>query len=196
MIARPFPQSGKRGAEMMRIVFWMFTAAVLGVVAHAATLLFAPRYTFERSLNGALDGATNSFAVLTPEAQRRLLPDYPADAVFGLCRFDLRGGPVTLQADLPDRFWVLAVYSAKGRTLYTVNDRQSGVNNFTLKLVRAPGLLETFTAKEEEDAVTDLAWKVASPDSKGVALVWVPLSDAAQRSSLSAAIAKTSCARS
>jgi uncharacterized membrane protein len=181
---------------MMRLVFWLFTAAVLAVAAHAATLLFAPRYTFERSLAGALDAASNSFAVLTPEAQRRLLPDYPDDAVFGICRFDLNGGPVTLTADLPDRFWVLAVYSSGGKTLYTVNDRQSGVNNFTLRLVRAPGLLETFTARDDEDAVSDLAYKVASPDRKGLALVWVPLSDAAQRQSLAASIAKTSCARS
>lgn len=182
---------------MMRLLFWMLTAAVLGVAAHAATLLFAPRYTFERSLNSAFDGTSNSFAILTPEAQQRLLPDYPSEAVFGLCRFDLDGGPVTLQADLPDRFWVLAVYSADGQTIYTVNDRQSGVNNFTLRLVRAPGLLEMFTAKEEEeDTVTDLAWKVASPEATGLALVWVPLSDAAQRPSLAAAVAKTSCAKS
>lgn len=181
---------------MMRLLFWLFTAAVLGIASHAATLLFAPRYTLERSLNSALDGARNSFAILTPEAQQRLLPDYPAEAVFGLCRFDLQKGPVTLKADLPDRFWVLAVYSASGKTLYTVNDQQSGVNNFTLRLVRAPGLLETFTAKDDEDAVTDLAWKVASPDRRGLALVWVPLSDAAQRTSLAAALSKTSCAQS
>jgi uncharacterized membrane protein len=178
----------------MRILFWICAAAVLGIASHAATLLFAPRYTFERNLDSAVDGARNSFAILTPEAQRRLLPDYPSEAVFGICRFDLRQGPVTLKADLPDRFWVLAVYSSSGKTLYTVSDRQSGVNNFTLRLVRAPGLLETFTAKDDEDAVTDLAWKVASPDMRGLALVWVPLSDAAQRNSLATALSKTSCA--
>lgn len=181
---------------MMRLLFWAFTAMVLGIAAHVATLLFAPRYTLERSLQVSLDGAPNSFTVLTRAAQAELLPDYPSDAVFGICRYDLSKGSVTLNANMPDRFWALAVYAADGQTLYTVNDRQSGVNNFTLKLVRAPGLLEAFTVKDDEDQVTDQAWKVASPEKRGVALVWVPFSDPAQRASLSAALAQSNCSAS
>lgn len=181
---------------MLRIVFWIFTALVLGTAAHAATLLFMPRITFERSVSQSVDGERNRFTVLTADAQARLLPDYPGVAVFGMCRFDLSRGPVTLTAQLPDRFWTLAVYSASGKTLYTVNDRQSGTNSFALRLVRSPGLLEIFTAKVDEDAVTDLAWRVASPERRGLALIWVPISDAAQRQSLAAVLARSSCSAS
>lgn len=181
---------------MMRLLFWAFTAAVLGIAAHVSTLLFAPRYTLDRSLRVALDASPNSFAVLTRTAQAQLLPDYPSNAVFGVCRYDVSKGPVTFNANMPDRFWALAVYAADGQTLYTVNDRQSGVNTFTLKLVRAPGLLEAFTVKDDEDQVTDQAWKVASPEKSGVALVWVPFSDPAQRASVAAALSKSSCSSS
>ena len=180
---------------MMRILFWLITASVLGVGAHVATLLFAPKLTFERSLASAVDGERNQFALLTPQAQARLLPEYPRDALFGLCRFDLGKGPVTLTANMPDSLWVLAVYSSTGKTLYTVNDQQSGVNNFELKLVKAQSLLDMLSARgeDEPESVTDQAWSVASPDKKGLALLWVPMPDPAQRAQLTAILGKSSC---
>jgi hypothetical protein len=37
-------------------------------------------------------------------------------------------GPITLDANLPDGIWNLTVYSRFGKTLYTVTDKQSGLN--------------------------------------------------------------------
>jgi uncharacterized membrane protein len=179
----------------MRAIFWLFVACVLGVATHVATLLYAPALSFERSLNRyAADSPPNSFFVMTPEAQAKLLPEYPEDVVFGVCRFDLSKGPMTLDANFPDTLWALTIYSSAGRTLYTADDRQSGVNTFSLRLVKAPSLLEMFTAKEEEDVIADSGWKVSSPDKKGLALFWVPAADPAMRGSITAALAKSKCA--
>lgn len=180
---------------MMRLVFWSITALALAVAAHIATLLFAPGFTLQRSLASAVDVERNRFTVLTPEAQARLLPDYPRESVFGMCRFDLARGPVTLRANMPDSLWVVAVYSSNGKTIYTVNDQQSGANFFELKLVRAPSLLDLLSARADDDAdaVVDQAWKVSSPDRKGFALLWVPMADAAQRAQLTAILAQSSC---
>lgn len=180
---------------MMRLVFWIVTACVLGLAAHVSTLLFAPGMALERSIASTVDGQRNQFMVLSPTAQARLLPDYPRDTLFGLCRFDLSGGPVTLSANLPDSLWVLAVYASNGKTLYTVNDRQSGVNSFALKLVKAPSLLDMLSSRadEESETVTDQAWIVSSPDKKGVALFWVPMPDPAQRAQLTSILARSSC---
>lgn len=180
---------------MMRILFWIITASVLGLASHVATLLFAPGMALERSIASAVDGERNQFFVLSPAAQARLLPDYPRDTVFGMCRFDLSRGPVKLTANLPDSLWVLAVYSSNGKTLYTVNDRQSGANNFELKLVKAQSLLDLLTSRADDDTdtIADQAWIVSSPDKRGVALFWVPMPDSAQRAQLVSVLAKSSC---
>jgi uncharacterized membrane protein len=180
----------------MRNLYWVLIAGVLAAVVHMITLMFIPGYVFERSLNRlAADVPSNKFFLLTSDAQRKMFPEYPPSAVFGLCRFDLSAGPVALNANLPDGFWTLTVYSKTGKTLYTVNDLQSGTNSFKLQLERAPGLLESFSAKQDDDLVASSGWKVRSTDVKGLALFWVPGNDPAMRESLSETLVKSSCSR-
>jgi uncharacterized membrane protein len=180
----------------MRLLFWLFAACVLGLAVHAATLLYAPKFAFERNVDRQLDDTpVNSFFVLSPAQQAALLPDYPPTAVFGGCRFDLRRGPVFLDANFPPAFWTLTVHSMSGKTLYTANDRQSGVDSFRLRLVKAPGLIEMFTAKEEDDAISTSGWKVSSSEPTGLALLWVPAADPAMRGPIAAALSQSRCGR-
>jgi uncharacterized membrane protein len=179
----------------MRTLFWLMTAAVLGLAVHIMTLLYAPPITFKRNLESQLaDTPLNAFAVLTPEAQASLLPDFPSGAVFGVCRYDLGSGPVIVEANFPASFWTLTIYSSDGRTIYAANDRQSGIDSVKLRLVRAPGLMDVLAAKEEDDAIETSAWKVPSPKATGLAVLWVPIADPAMRSVVSAALSKSKCA--
>lgn len=183
----------------MRNLYWVIVAAILGVGVHITTLIFVPGFVFEKSLNRlAADVPNNKFFLLPREAQRKIFPEYPPDALFGICRFDLTTGPVDLNANLPDTFWTLTVYSKSGKTLYTVTDQQSGTNTFSLKLAMAPGLLDMFLAKgdDDDDPVASSGWKVLSEDPRGFALFWVPASDQALRENLSETLAKSSCNRS
>jgi uncharacterized membrane protein len=180
----------------MRNIYWIVVACVLAAIVHMVTLIFIPGMVFERSLKRvAVDVPENRFFLLTSDAQRKMFPEYPPNAIFGLCRFDLSKGPVALNANLPDGFWTLTVYSKAGKTLYTVNDLQSGTNTFNLQLEKAPGLIESFSAKADDDLVSSSGWKVRSTDVKGLALFWVPGNDPALRESLSAELSKSSCAR-
>jgi uncharacterized membrane protein len=182
----------------MRNLYWAIVAGVLAVCVHIVTLVFVPGLMFEKNLNRlAADIPNNQFFLLPREAQRRIFPEYPPDALFGICRFDLTAGPVALNANLPDSFWTLTVYSKSGKTLYTVTDQQSGTDTFSLKLAMAPGLLDMFLAKgdDDDDPVASSGWKVLSEDARGFALFWVPSSDQAMRESLSETLAKSSCSR-
>jgi uncharacterized membrane protein len=180
----------------MRILYWAIVAAVLAVAVHIVTLMFVPGMVFERSLDKfASDIPNNKFFLLTREAQQKIFPEYPPNAIFGLCRFDLSAGPVALNASLPDTFWTLTVYSRTGKTLYTVNDLQSGTNSFNLQLEEAPGLLQAFTAKGDDDVVSSSGWKVQSADVNGLVLFWVPGIDPAMRANLGETLAKSSCSR-
>ena len=104
---------------------------------------------------------------------------------------------MALNANLPDTFWTLTVYSKFGKTLYTVTDQQSGTDTFNLKLAMAPGILDMFMAKgdDDDDPVASSGWKVLSTDARGFALFWVPANDKAMRDSLSEILAKSSCNR-
>ena len=113
----------------MRNLYWVIAAAVLAIIVHISMVLFAPGFLFERNLNRlASDVPDNTFFILPVSAQSAIFPEYPSGTVFGLCRFNLTSGPVTLDASLPDGIWTLTVYSRFGRTLYTVTDEQSGVD--------------------------------------------------------------------
>jgi uncharacterized membrane protein len=182
----------------MRDFYWVVVAVVLAVVVHIVTLIFAPGYVFENSLNRlAADIPNNQFFVLSREAQSKIFPEYPQDAIFGICRFDLTVGPVELKASLPDTLWTLTVYSKSGKTLYTVTDQQAGSDTLNLKLAMAPGLFDIFSAKgeDDDDPVASSGWKVLSSDERGFALFWVPSYDQAMRANLSETLAKSSCNR-
>jgi uncharacterized membrane protein len=179
----------------MRTMFWLCTAAVLGLAVHILTLLYAPPLSFKRSLERQLtDSPRNAFAVLTPEAQAALLPDFPPGSVFGVCRYDLATGPVILEASFPAMFWTLTVYASDGRTIYAATDRQSGIDSVRLRLVKAPGIADILIAKEEDDAIETSAWKVPSSKKTGLAVLWVPTADPAMRGVAAAALAKSRCA--
>ncbi len=179
----------------MRNLYWALVACVLAAAVHMVALIFVPGIVFARSLDTfAADVPSNKFFLLTSDAQKKMFPEYPPNAIFGLCRFDLNAGPVALNANLPDTFWTLTVYSKNGKTLYTVNDQQSGTDSFNLQLEKAPGLIESFTTKGD-DLIASSGWKVRSTDAKGLALFWVPGNDPATRQNLSETMAKSSCSR-
>jgi uncharacterized membrane protein len=178
----------------MRNVFWVITAAVLAITVHIGTVLFAPGFLFDRNLDQlARDVPDNTFFILPSAAQNKIFPEYPSGTVFGLCRFNLTSGPITLDASLPDGIWTLTVYSRFGKTLYTVTDEQSGVNTFSLQLAMAPSMFDVFLTKEDDNQVESSGWKVQSSDERGFALFWVPALDQAMREGLMDTLSKSSC---
>ncbi len=179
----------------MRNLYWLITACALGVIVHIFTLLFIPSMNFERNLKGlTADISDNRFFVLPTTAQQSIFPEYPRGAVFGVCRFDLTAGSVALNANLPDTLWTLTVYTRSGKVIYTVNDEQSGTDSFKLELVRAPGILEIFSATGNEDnPVSSSGWRVSSSDERGYAVFWVPSVDQAMRAGFAETLAKSSC---
>ena len=181
----------------MRNLYWVTAAAVLAIIVHISTVLFAPGFLFDRNLDLlASDMSDNKFFILPGEAQSKIFPEYPSGTVFGLCRFNLTSGPITLDANLPDGIWTLTVYSRFGKTLYTVTDEQSGIDKFSLQLAMAPSIFDVLSLKEEDDNLVESSgWKVLSSDERGFALFWVPAVDHAMREGLMETLSKSSCGK-
>ncbi len=181
----------------MARAYWIAVALAAAVATHAAFVLFVPAYWFSQQVHQiAGSNGQNSFFILPPEDQARLFPGLPHNGVTGVCVFDVSKGDVTLSADLPDGFWVTTIYTDRGESIYSVNNRQSGANIFNVTLSLAPGFIDMLIqATDKERPEIDSGWTVMSPRPVGLAVVWYPLPDMALRAVTGDGIARTRCAQ-
>lgn len=179
----------------MRRLFWIAVALASAAAAHAGFVLFVPSYLFARELRSIkAEAEENSFFILKPQDQARLFPGLPPHSVTGVCMFNVSKGDVTLAADLPDGFWITTIYTDRGNAIYSVNNRQSGSNQFAVSLSLAPGFIDMLiqaTGKDRPEI--DSGWTVQSPEPRGLAVVWYPLPDQALRASATTAMKRTRC---
>ena len=179
----------------MKRLFWVAVTLASAATAHAAFVLFVPSYLFAREVRSIMaDAPENSFFILAPQDQARLLPGLPPHSVTGMCMFDVSAGDVTLAADLPDGFWITTIYTDRGDAIYSVNNRQSGSNQFSVSLSLAPGFIDMLIqATDKERPEIDSGWTVQSPEPRGLAVVWYPLPEQAMRPAATTAMKRTRC---
>ena len=190
------PASRSWGAELGR-VFWIITAAFIAIAVHISYVLFVPSVAFEKRLSLMMQGQDdNSFAVLDPAVQGTLVQGAsPADVV-GLCRLNLAAGKLFLNADLPSTYWTLTVYDSAGQQVYALTDAQSGGHQFTVDFSRSKSLSDQLFGKgDAEDALVgdNLGWHAEVSGQKGLAVIWVPVSDALLRPAVADLVKKTKC---
>lgn len=181
---------------MSRHVFWAAVALMAAIASHAAFALYVPGWWFSRAIaHLAAAHGENSFFILDDAQQAKLFPGLPRFGVTGVCVFDVSKGPVTFSADLPNGFWVTTIYTDKAEPIYSVNNRQSGSNVFTVSLSKAPGLIEQIMqATQKETAEIDTGWTVQSPEAKGLAVVWYPTAETGLKSIAAEAVSRSRCA--
>lgn len=180
----------------MRHVFWAAAALLAAIAAHAAFVLYVPGWWFSRGVDRlAVAHGANSFFILTEEEQAKLLPGLPRSGVTGLCVFDVSQGDVTFEANLPEGFWITTIYSDRAEPIYSVNNRQSGADAFSVSLSRAPGLIEQIIRSTDgERPEIDSGWTVNSPSEKGLAVVWYPAAEPGMHAIAAEAVARSRCA--
>jgi uncharacterized membrane protein len=183
---------------MRRHLFWLVTAAVLGIACHVAYLLFAPSRTFGGAIDRALGAeAGNSFVVLEPKAHLALMPFVAANHVVGVCKYNLSNGPVKVSARLPEGFWSFAVYTIRGQQVYAINDLQADTNAFSVELYLSSGVLsQIFSSGEDLPDISgdDLGWRISVAEKQGLAILTMPVADALLRPEIVAVIKQSRCA--
>jgi uncharacterized membrane protein len=184
---------------MRRQLFWLFTATVFALVCHMAYVLFVPSRTFDSAIDKSLgQDKINSFAILDPKAQVKLLPFTAASHLVGVCKFNVAKGPVKLTASLPEGFWSLAVYTIRGQQVYAINDTQADTNTFSVEFSRASGLIAQMLESSEDQqdiAGEDIGWRIAVNEEEGLAVLWLALPDPILRSEAESVMRKSRCAR-
>lgn len=148
---------------MMQRLFWIAAAGLAALALHLAYVLFMPGL----EMGGMIDRfanlkGRNDLALLSPD-EERLLPVGLPEMETAACAFDAASGPVTVDAVIPDSYWTISVYSRAGELLFTLDDRQAGLDRMRFVL-RAPGGANA--AEEGKDAIS-----VESPDGSGLVLL-------------------------
>jgi uncharacterized membrane protein len=181
----------------MSRVFWIITAVFLAVAAHISYVLFVPGMIFQKKLFNYTEGKPdNSFFILSPEKQALLFPTATSDDVVGVCKFDLAGGRLVLSAQLPKTYWTLSIYTQSGKQIYALDDVQASTSSFIVDLVLAKTLLQQlFARNDSEDGgqIENLGWKVETTEPRGLAIVWIPLSDSLMRKDIETTINGSRC---
>jgi uncharacterized membrane protein len=178
----------------MRRFFWLIIAAFAAIAAHAGFTLAVPLFTLQRTIDKLAEGeGHNRFFIMKDSDQARLFPTYPGLSVVGACAFDVGSGAVDLSGNMPPGFWTLTIYSSSGDVLYAANDEQAGTLQFTLRLQKAPGLLDMLKDQVNDDSPVGSAWTVKTAETRGLAVLWSPVADASMRPQVSRTIAASRC---
>ncbi len=178
-------------------LYWIFTAAFVGIAVHIATILYLPSVSFNRNLARVTSQAPrNSFFVMKPEQQVSLLATATAQDIIGLCLVDVSKGNIVISAHGLNQLWSVAIYNASGQQVYAINDVEAGTGDFTVELSKAKSLLQQITGKPDaEDAkvIENIGWHAELTDNTAIAVLWMPVPDAFQRPTLEAAVKATVC---
>jgi uncharacterized membrane protein len=179
----------------VRLIFWLFSAALIAVVTHLSYVLFVPASNFNDRIDAALkEQKLNQFTILDGKLQTKLMPFVSDTDLVILCKYDISQGPVRLSMRVPDGYWTLSVYTMHGRQAYALNDRQADARAFSVRLTKARSFFDQLTSIGEDDAnFEDIGWKVELPEDKGLAFLWMPHADKWRRTEDLAEIGNSKC---
>ena len=110
---------------MIRTVIWIVAGVVLGGIIHIAVILSLPALSATAAWDQVTALGADKAAVILPAAKPgepnplRLDPEL----AYAVCKIDLRKGPGTVSATLPQAFWSIAVYSRNGAVIYSTTNR-------------------------------------------------------------------------
>jgi uncharacterized membrane protein len=174
-------------------VFWICVAGLLAVVVHLSYVLFSPSLAMENKLDRAVaKTGVNAMAVLSPAEARTLTGLPPAGSIYAACPYNLRHGDLTIVARFPSRPWTISVYGRSGTRIFSVNDKQAGVDDVSLAIKQGSDIFDMLTDNATAPEIGD-GWSVEVKERRGLVLLWMADSDPAIGDKLRAELAQSKC---
>jgi uncharacterized membrane protein len=169
-------------------------AVLLGGIIHIgatfALPVFGPSSAFLR-LREILP--VNRMVILPPpQPGKQLLPFMMPDALYAMCRYDIRTDPVSVTATLAEPGWALSLHSPQGDNYYVMPAQQLKRSEVTLVVVQ--GGERQSEAGPVPRRVGAVGSHIASPASEGLIIVRAPLKGLAWRADTEAALRRANCA--
>ncbi len=132
---------------MRRLLYWGTATVLLATVVHLFAVIFVPGVdSGQKMAQLEAAGEINTLHRISMKGtDPTLLTEPSPDLAYAFCKYDIKSRPLLVQGAIPPTYWSVSVYSEIGDNVYTLNDRQAGVDKISLMLVDAS---ETF---EDED---------------------------------------------
>jgi uncharacterized membrane protein len=173
-------------------IFWISVGLVIAVVVHLSYVLFTPSRAMDAKFTRTVaKSGINALAVLSPAEARSLTGLSTAGSIYAACPYNLRNGDLTINAEFPARPWTLSVYGISGARLFSVNDKQAGVDKVTLEVKRGGNIWDVLTDHAPPE-IGD-GWSVEVKERRGIAVLWMADADPVVSERLKAELARSKC---
>ncbi len=174
--------------------FWLVVTFIFILVGHLAYVLFFPVYKMEQKLaKGFVVGSTPAFVVLDDRQARTLFPAEDPSLLHAVCPFDISQGSVKIAIAPYQYYWSLSIYSQKGDSYFSINDRQSVDSN--LKIYVRKSAEEEVDQEEKQRSLVADKTIIDSPSQKGWAVLRFQIYNEAARSKIADQMKNFTCER-
>lgn len=176
-------------------IFWAIGTLLLATVIHLGYTLYGSRVVMASFAADAaqIAGGTHRIAVLDAASHAAWFEGSRAVSAVALCAFDLAQGDVAVEAEFGQGPWTLTLYSARGGSIYALNDSQAGANRVTVRITHETMLSAILGTGEEAGSIND-GWRVETGETSGLAVLWVAVPDPALRPRTEASLRSSTCA--
>ena len=178
---------------MRMLLFWTLCILLLAGAVHLGYVLIVPPIEMRAKIDELRQIAgSGELTVLSREDSVRLMGPDGRWLVHALCVYDLAGGPLMINATVPNSYWSMAIHSAGGETFYSLNDRQAGIKQVDL-MIRQPSDQVPDDEEEELRQPTDDTFTVRAPDPVGVVVIRALADETAEYDRAAEVLATSSC---
>jgi uncharacterized membrane protein len=167
-------------------------ALLLGGIVHICVTFLAPAYTSGHAYRQLVDQLPpNSMTVLPQQAPgRQVLRELPPEALYAMCRYDLRQGAVAVRATVLGPGWALSVHTPQGSNFYVLTGQPDRSTDVSFVLV--PSAPDVALPIPRRESGTDT--QIIAPSPEGVIVLRAPVRGLAWTAQTEAVVKRASCA--
>jgi uncharacterized membrane protein len=176
----------------MRLIVWLLSGVLLGVIIHIAVMLGLPTV--------ATNNVWARVAAMAPENKVVVLPAVTSGGPnplqldptlsYAICRVNLAAGPAVINGTLPDAAWSLAIFDPSGAVVYSTTNRDGIGKNLDLGIFDAD---QTHLLAEQQIDVADGLLIVEADDNDVFVVIRLAPPHEALRPRYTAALSKIVC---
>jgi uncharacterized membrane protein len=155
---------------MIRGVFWILAAILLGGIVHLSTVLAMPQAAKQDAYSrlAPITPVNKMVPLAAPTAETEIMPFVDPAFATAVCRYDLTGGALKLIAPVSQAYTSVTFYTRKSIAYYAINDRAAGRRTIELDLMTAE---QHAQVPEEEDVTAADRLIIESPTTMGLIVV-------------------------
>jgi len=177
---------------MIRWLLWIFGAILLGGIVHLSTVLAMPKAATQDAYSRLvpLTPVNAMVPLAAPTADASIMPFMDPAFSAAVCRYDLSGGSIKLNAPLSQAYTSVTFYTRNSVAYYAIDDRAAGRRAIELDLMTPE---QHADLPEEEDVTAADRLIIESPTATGLIVLRALAPEPAMMPMVRRALANAQC---